>query len=129
MLSTYLLPLACAFALFGSYDGFWVAPVGLTIAALSQGAAQGLMGSIWPEYYGTRHLGAIRSLIVAFTVAASAIGPGITGWLIDLGIGFETQCIYMACYLVAVSGVFVAVARSAEAMKVGGGGRRRGTIH
>ncbi len=116
LLPTYLLPMGIGFALYGLYSGFWVAPVGLVFAAFSQGAAQALMGSLWPEYYGTRHLGAIRSLIVAFTVAASAIGPGITGWLIDLGVGFETQCLAMALYLVGVSAAFVFVSRAAAAM-------------
>ena len=109
--------MAIGFALYGMFSGFWVAPVGLAIIAVSQGAAQALLGSIWPEYYGTRHLGAIRSLVVAFTVAGSAIGPGITGWLIDLGIGFERQCLFMALYLLAACTLFIAIARAAAAMK------------
>ena len=63
ILPIYLLPLSLALALYGLFEGFWVAIVGLTIAAIGQGTAHGLMGSFWPEYYGTRHLGAIRSLI------------------------------------------------------------------
>lgn len=117
LLPTYLLPMAFGFALFGVVSDFWVAPVGLAIIAVSQGAAQALLGSIWPEYFGTRHLGAIRSLVVAFTVASSAIGPGITGWLIDAGVGFERQCLFMALYLVAACTLFIGVARAAEAMK------------
>ncbi len=120
LLPVYLLPLAIALALYGLFDGFWVAIVGLTIAAVGQGAAHGLMGSLWPEYYGTRHLGAIRSLIIALTVAASAIGPGVTGWLIDVGIGFETQCLYMALYLVAMSLAFAIVSRQALRMMQAG---------
>ncbi|MEM7747132.1 MAG: MFS transporter [Pseudomonadota bacterium] len=117
LLPVYLLPLAVGLALFGTFSGFWVAIVGLSFLAAGQGAAHSLLGSIWPEYYGTRHLGAIRALIVAFTVAASAIGPGITGWLIDLGVGFETQCVAMAIYLVVVSAVFGFVTRFVTAMK------------
>ena len=117
LLPFYLLPLAVGLALFGLFSGFWVAVVGLSFLAIGQGGAHSLLGSIWPEYYGTRHLGAIRALIVAFTVAASAIGPGITGWLIDVGVGFEAQCVAMALYLVIVSAVFGVVARSVTAMK------------
>lgn len=117
LLPFYLLPLAVGFALIGSFSGFWVAIVGLSFLAMGQGAGHSLLGSIWPEYYGTRHLGAIRALVVAFTVAASAIGPGITGWLIDIGVGFETQCVAMAAYLVTISAVFGVVARSVTAMK------------
>ena len=112
--------MAIGFALYGLYSDFWVAPVGLAFAALSQGAAQGLLGAIWPEYYGTRHLGAIRSLVVAMTVAASAIGPGITGFLIDVNVGFEFQCLAMAAYLVVVSIFFWFVAKAVTRMKPDG---------
>ncbi|MGI9523656.1 MAG: MFS transporter [Hyphomicrobiaceae bacterium] len=114
LLPLYLPPMAIGFALYGYYSSYWLAPVALTAIGLSQGAGQALLGSIWPEYYGTRHLGAIRSLVVAFTVAASAIGPGITGWLIDKGIGFEHQCVYMSAYLIGVTLMFLWVARNAE---------------
>ena len=66
-----------------------------------------MLGSIWAEYYGTNNLGAIRSLVIAFTVAASALGPGVTGWLIDVDIDIETQCVAMAVYLVVVSAIFI----------------------
>ncbi|MFC1231392.1 hypothetical protein [Streptomyces sp. Sce081] len=35
-----------------------------------------LFGTVWPEVYGTRHLGAVRSPVVAVLVFASALGPG-----------------------------------------------------
>ncbi|MGI9425052.1 MAG: MFS transporter [Hyphomicrobiaceae bacterium] len=119
LLPVYMLPMAIGFSLYGLFSQFWVAVVGLSIIAISQGAGQALLGSIWPEYYGTRHLGAIRSLIIAFTVVGSAIGPGITGWLIDINVGFEAQCLYMALYLVVISSIFVVVARAAKAARGG----------
>lgn len=117
LLPFYLLPMAVGFAMYGVISEFWVAPVGLAIIAISQGAGQAMLGSIWPEYYGTRHLGAIRSLVVALTVASSAIGPGITGWLIDYGIDFEFQFLIMSVYLVCVSIGFLLMFRSVEAMR------------
>ena len=119
LLPFYLLPMAVGFALYGLISQFWVAPIGLAMIAITQGTAQALLGSIWPEYYGTRHLGSIRSLVVAFLVAASAIGPGVTGWLIDAGIGFESQFLMMSVYLVAISVGFLLMFRSVEAMRDG----------
>ena len=117
LLPFYLLPMAVGFSLFGLVSDFWVAPAGLAIIAISQGAAQAILGSILAEYYGTRHLGAIRSLVVAFTVAASAIGPGVTGWLIDIGVGFEFQFMMMAVYLICVSAGFVVMFNSVQVMR------------
>jgi len=35
-------------------------------------------------------------------VLGSAIGPGLSGWLIDRGVGFETQMLgYAATFLIA----------------------------
>ena len=116
LLPFYLMPMAVGFALYGLISDFWLAPAGLAFIAVSQGAGQAMLGSIWPEYYGTRHLGAIRSLVIALTVTASAIGPGITGWLIDYGIGFEFQFLMMSAYLVCVSAGFLLLFKSVETM-------------
>lgn len=52
-----------------------------------QGSAMGLQsvcgGVVWPDYYGTKHLGSIRGLAMTATVLASALGP------IPFGISFD----------------------------------------
>lgn len=45
--------------------------------------------AIWAELYGVRHLGAIRSLVMAIMVMVSAIAPAIMGWLFDAGVTVE----------------------------------------
>lgn len=45
-----------------------------------------LTGSIWPELYGVRHLGAIRSLTGSVMVVATATPPLVFGFLIDAGV-------------------------------------------
>ena len=52
-----------------------------------------LPAAFWAEYYGTSHLGAIKSLASALMILGSAIGPGITGMLIDFGFDFSQQMI------------------------------------
>ncbi len=114
LLPLYLLPIAAAMVLFGTAESFWVGPLALIMVGVTQGSSQALLGSIWPEYFGTRNLGAIRAFAVAAMVFSTAVGPGLTGLLIDVGIGLETQCLWMGGYVVIVSAFFVAVSRAAH---------------
>ena len=70
----------------------------MALLGLSYGISSALFGALWPELYGTRHLGAIRSVVFALMVFASALGPGLSGWLIDRGTGFESQLFAMGLY-------------------------------
>ena len=58
----------------------------------------GFVGALWAEMYGTVHLGSIRALASSALVAASAIGPGIAGYLIDAGIDLDQQGFIYAAY-------------------------------
>lgn len=53
------------------------------VAAALIGAGQGLMAvtgnTLWPRYFGRRHLGAIRSSVWTATVAACSVGPFVMG--------------------------------------------------
>ncbi|MEM7213308.1 MAG: MFS transporter, partial [Pseudomonadota bacterium] len=62
-----------------------------------------------PELYGTRHLGSIKAIASAFMVVGSAIGPGLTGLVIDLGIDFSGQTIAMALATVGLSALHLTV--------------------
>ena len=57
------------------------------------------------------HLGAIRAVAVAAMVFASALGPGVTGWCIDRGIGLDAQLVVMASYCVAAGFAMAFVSR------------------
>lgn len=121
LLPVYLLPLAGGLALLGSTANFWAAPAALILIGASQGCSQSMIGALWPEYYGTRHLGAIRAMAVSTMVISTAVGPGLTAWLIDFGIGFETQCLWMSAYLIGASLLFLFVSKAAERMRTGAG--------
>ena len=101
--------------------GFWVLSVGNSIlgagvAFFFIGLAQGMNATIgaafWAETYGTNHVGAIKALATALMVIGSAIGPVLTGWLIDAGVSFPEQMGGIAIYLVAVSAWSWVVTRS-----------------
>ncbi|KUF09635.1 MFS transporter [Pseudoponticoccus marisrubri] len=96
-------PMIVAFLLFGLTESLALTFLGLIFLALSAGANNTLPNAFWAEFYGTRNLGAIKSMAAAVMVFGSAIGPGITGVLIDAGIGIETQYIGVATYFVVAS--------------------------
>jgi MFS family permease len=102
LLPFYLIPLVLAFIL------HWYAPsLGWTaLAVVLMGVAGGgqstLLNACWAEFYGTKHIGSIKSAAAALMVLGSAIGPGLSGWLIDSGVGFEVQQLgYAAIFAIA----------------------------
>ena len=82
--------------------------VGAAVAIVLLGVGQGLMatlpGAFWSEFYGTRHIGSIKAAAGAAMVFGTAIGPGVSGCLIDLGIDVPAQMYCIAVYFL-VAGV------------------------
>lgn len=98
LLPSFLVPLSCACFVLGGIDAQWAAFVFMALLSVSYGFSSTLFGAIWPEMYGTKNLGSIRSIIVAMTVFGTAAGPGITGWLIDIDVSYSKQIITMGVY-------------------------------
>ena len=113
LLPIFLVPLSLSCFVLASTDAPWGAYVFMALMGVSYGFSSTLFGSLWPELYGARHLGGIRSLIVAFMVFATAMGPGLTGALIDAGVSYSSQIAAMGLYCVAISTVLIQVSRKA----------------
>jgi MFS family permease len=111
LLPGFLLPLAAACFTLGAFEGQWSAFVFMALLGLSYGFSSTLIGSIWPEIYGVRHLGSIRALTVAIMVFATAMGPGLTGYLIDRGVDYPAQIDAMGSYCLLISFVMLYVSR------------------
>jgi len=77
----------------------------MVIMSLTIGANSTVPSAFWAEFYGTRHLGSIKAMTTAVMVLGSAIGPGLTGVLIDYGIAFDNQMIGIAVYFIFASGM------------------------
>ena len=103
VLPLYLLPLAVGFIIIAYTPGLFGVAIGMAFMGVMHGISAATVGVFWPEYYGTRYLGAIRSVAMSVMVLASAIGPAITGYLIDAGVDYRNQLLGMAAYTVAVS--------------------------
>lgn len=115
LLPVYLLPLGAGTWLIGpsvGVEGWFLA---LLLVGTTTGIANAMWGGFWAECYGTRHLGAIKSLATAAMVLGSAIGPFVTGWAIDWGAPFPDQCLWMGLWCLLISMIFYSVLRRLSA--------------
>ncbi|MBX2878787.1 MAG: MFS transporter [Granulosicoccus sp.] len=109
LLPLFLVPMGIGCLLLASTRDAAVIVVFMMLLGVSYGSAGAMFGALWPELYGARHLGSIRSLAMAAMVLASAVGPGLTGWLIDRDVGIETQLWVMGLYCLLTATVMVPV--------------------
>ncbi len=98
LLPIYLVPLAVACFVLAAAQREWGIYVFMAFLGSSYGLSSTLFGAVWPEVYGTRHLGSIRAIIIALMVFATAMGPGITGFLIDIRVPYPVQILTMGTY-------------------------------
>jgi MFS family permease len=106
-----LLPLAASAAVAGLVTPVWGVYVFMFLLGISNGLTSTLFGALWPEVYGLANLGGIRAITVSAMVLSSALGPGITGALIDQGIPLPTQLLWMAAWCVLASVVLAMAAK------------------
>ena len=98
------------FLLLASAETLFVAAVAFLIFGIATGMQATLITAFWAEYFGTRHIGAIKATSASLMVFGSAIGPGISGFFIDLGYVFPTQMYAISLYfLIALAFVWAAV--------------------
>lgn len=115
LLPFYLLPLGLALLLLGSVQAAWSMFAFMALYGVSNGFSLSLYGSLWPELYGLRNLGAIRAVILSMLVFASAAGPGLGGLLIDAGVSYPALIVGLGVYCVVISMVMLRVTRRLRA--------------
>jgi MFS family permease len=104
------LPALLALLFLASGDGLWIVPVYMVLYGLSIGMSRVVISALWAEWYGVRHLGAIRALVAAMMVMASAASPVLFGWMIDRGISMNT-ILFLSTGYTAVSIVLIMISR------------------
>ncbi|MEM7226151.1 MAG: MFS transporter [Pseudomonadota bacterium] len=105
VLPAYLLPMALGLMIVWGTDArLWAWPY-LLLVGLSSGVSYTAVTVLWAEIYGVRHLGAIRSLVVALSVFSSALGPVTMGALMDGGVSVEAICALFAIYCLLATGL------------------------
>ncbi len=100
----YLLPLVAGYLLFAAAESVVSGAIGIILMGMGGGLHVTMMGTFWAEAFGTRHIGAIRAMMVAFMVLGTALGPALTGVLIDLGFDFSVQSYGIAVYFAIAAG-------------------------
>ena len=109
LLPLLLVPIGIGILLVGltTHIGVWYVALGLM--GVTMGISGALWGSLLPFVYGTEHLGAIRSLTTTVMVVSTAIGPGLTGFLLDNGISFPIQCYACCswCLVISCGSIFI----------------------
>ncbi|GGG91835.1 MFS transporter [Glycocaulis albus] len=103
ILPFFLVPLAIASLSAGLLTPVWGVYLFMFLVGVSYGFTATLLGALWPDVYGVTHLGGIRAIIVSAMVFSTALGPGLTGVLIDQGIDLPDQLIFMAGWCVLAS--------------------------
>ncbi len=102
LLPLYLVPFGAGLLVLGLVAAPIAGPAYLVLYGVTDGISLTLFGALWPEVYGRRHLGAIRSVIVALMVVAAAGGPGLAGLLIDAGVPYPAILGAMGLYCLAI---------------------------
>ncbi|MEM9677472.1 MAG: MFS transporter [Pseudomonadota bacterium] len=114
MLPFFMVPLGAGCFVLGSFSSEGTIFVFMLLLGMSYGITSALFGALWPEVWGTRNLGAIRSIVVAMMVFLTAAGPGLTGVLIDYGISFPQQLIFMGMYCAAAFFVMIVASQKLQ---------------
>ena len=73
---------------------FFVIP--FSLLGIMQGISNSLSGTFWPEYFGTKYLGDVRAIATSFMVIASALGPFLSGLMLDNQINLNVQFMMMS---------------------------------
>lgn len=111
ILPVFLVPVSFGSLILALFTGEWSAFAFMALAGMSYGCSGTIMGAVWPEVYGTAHLGAIRAMMASVNVLGTAIGPGLTGILIDLGVDLPVQVGAMSAYAFTACLAMVYVSR------------------
>lgn len=83
LLTTGMLNLSAAITLFFVAESLAVVLAGGAVLGAGQGIFFGVAQPLWARYFGRRHLGKIRGLLMTINVASSSLGPLIAGFTRD----------------------------------------------
>lgn len=103
LVPVFLAPLALACAALASLDGTAGVFAFMGLLGVSTGITLIMLGALWAELYGTRHLGAIKAFAQAVMVFSTGLAPGAMGLLMDAGFGIASIATACGVYCVCAS--------------------------
>ncbi len=111
LLGFYQIPMISAFLFFAFGQSSAAIFAGLIFLAITTGANATLPNAFWAQAYGTKHIGAIKALAAAVMVLGSAMGPFLTGTLMDAGVPLDMQYIGVSVFFGFVTASLLSVVR------------------
>ncbi|MDP2206186.1 MAG: MFS transporter [Alphaproteobacteria bacterium] len=93
------LPFGMALVVLAFADHAAALPAMLALMGVSNGIISIVGGALWPELYGTRRLGAVRSVTTSIMIFGTAGIPAALGYLYDGGLRIETSYLWFAGYI------------------------------
>jgi MFS family permease len=105
LMRIFLLPLALSFVILSQASSLTGLALGIGLLAVTVGANNTLPAAFWADSFGTRHLGAIKAMAMALMVVGSALGPLLTGVLIDAGVPFPGQMPGISAFILGSAGL------------------------
>ena len=110
LLPYILSPLILALIVLNYFQNEFFAFIYLILLGSCFGTTFTISGAIWPEIYGTKNLGAIKSLAKAIMVFSSAISPWIFGLLFDAGLGI-IEISYLGAGIILITAILAKFAQ------------------
>ena len=96
------IPITVSVLLLATFEQPIVLMVAMFGLGLSGGAAQTAFSAVWAEIYGTRHFGAIRSVVMSLMVVASAVAPLVLGLALSVAANASAALMSLAGLAVAL---------------------------
>ncbi len=107
ILPVLLIPLTISCFLLGFSDHSAAIWGFMVTAGITAGIVATFIGAFWAEFYGTRHLGSIRSVSFSLMVLSSALSPVVMGVALDWGVSIEA--IANICGVYCLFGILTAI--------------------
>ena len=107
----YLIPMALGLISFSIGDNYFYVFIGFIFLGLTQGSAMTVGSTFWPNYFGTKNLGSIRSLSTSSMVFGTALGPIVVGQLLDLNVSYN-HILFIMSIIAIVSSISLFITMS-----------------
>ncbi len=111
LLPFILSPLVLALTVLNYFEAEFFGFIYLILLGICFGMNFTISGAIWPELYGTKNLGAIKSLMKAIMVFASALSPWVFGLFFDAGFGI-TEISYLSICLIILTAILAKISQN-----------------
>ena len=99
----YLFPMLIGILIMMFFEHYLFVFPYMALLGLSMGLGAPFVGSLWAELYGVRNLGAVRALLHATMVFASALSPFLLGLIIDYNFGYFSIGLFCIILIISTS--------------------------